>query len=490
VDDRDKGLREATLSGVRWLAGARVVTEVVALASSIFLARLIPPEAFGRAAVALVIVGVSVIVGPAGVSTFVVQRRDLSSEHLASTVMLGYALGLSLSVLTAVFGLTLGESIFGEAAGELIALASPAWLLTAVGGVSQAMMQRELEFSRIAVRDTVAALLGTSTAVGLALAGVDAPALVLGALVLIAVVGITSAIASPQPFPIFNYRAIREVSGFATSVSLSSIVYTMFKNVDYVILSIRLPAAQVGYYLRAYQLGVDYQGKLSSIMLRISFPVFSRSGDLSQLRRFRDNIVRMHATILLPMLTTFVVIAPDVIPFLYGDAWVPVVRPAQILALAGMAYAITTGAGAVMLAIGRAKALLTWNVCELIAYTTMVTIVGGFGLNAVSVGVALFGLATIFAIHFFLLAPAIGMTLPDLWHDVRAGLVASVLILATGVPLRLLMDPSVPVLGRILIVGGWSAVLAIAAYRWIFSDVYRDLVAVAPCRGRRQRAAA
>jgi O-antigen/teichoic acid export membrane protein len=225
-------------------------------------------------------------------------------------------------------------------------------------------------------------------------------------------------------------------------------------------------------------------------MLRISFPVFSRSGDLAQLRRFRDNIVRMHATLLLPLLTTFVVLAPDLIPFLYGDTWEPVVRPAQILAFAGMAYAITTGAGSVLLAIGQAKKLLTWNTIELVAYTIMVAIVGGFGLIAVSVGVALFGLATIFAIHFYLLAPAIGMTLRDLWHDVRAGLAASILLLATGVPLRLLLDPSVPDLPRILIVGAWSAALAAAAYRWIFSDVYRDLAAVAPSRGRRPRPAA
>ncbi len=475
---------------MQWIAAARVVAEVVALASSIFLARLIPPAAFGHATVALVIVGSSVIAGPGGISAFVVQRRDLKPDHLASTVLLGYALGLALTIATAVFGLTLGESIFGESSGKLIALAAPAWLITSIGGVSQAMMQRELEFRQIAVRDMLAAMLGTTTAVVLALAGIDAPALVIGAMMVVAVMSITSAIASPQPLPVFKLAAIRDVAGFATSVSLSSVVFTAFKNVDYVILSIRLPAAQVGYYLRAYQLGVDYQTKLSSIMLRVSFPIFSRADDLSQFRRFRNSIVRMHATIILPLLATFIVIAPDVIPFLYGDEWTPVVRPAQILAIAGMSYAITTGTGPVMLALGRARALLNWNLCELVAYATLVTILAGIGLTAVSIGVAAYGVATIFAIQFFVLGPAVGMTLGDLWHDVRAGAAAALLVVLTGVPLRVLMEPSVPVFVRIVIVGCWAVVLTTAAYRWLFPAEYRDLLAVAPRRGRGQRATA
>ncbi|HEX5585628.1 MAG TPA: oligosaccharide flippase family protein [Gaiella sp.] len=489
MESGDKDLREATISGVQWIAAARVLTEVVALASSVFLARLIPPAAFGHAAVALVVVGSSVIVGPAGISAFVVQRRDLTHDHLASTVLLTYTFGICLSAATAVFGLTLGESIFGDSSGKLIALAAPAWFLTAIGGVSQSIMQRELDFRKIAVRDMAAAMIGTTTAVVLALAGIDAPALVIGALMLVAVVGLSSAIAAPQPFPVLDRGALREISGFATSVSLSSIVYTLYKNVDYVILSIRLPAAQVGYYLRAYQLGVDYQSKLSSIMLRVSFPIFSRADDISQLRRFRNTIVRMHATILLPLLATFAVMAPDVIPFLYGEAWEPVVRPAQILAVAGMAYAITTGTGPVMLALGRARTLLNWNLFELVAYTTLIVILAGAGLIAVSIGVALYGVATIFLIQFFILGPAIGMTLEDLWHDVHAGMAAAALLVVTGVALRELMEPSVPVVVRLLVVAAWSFGLTVAAYRWLFPAVYRDLLSVTPNRGRRARAA-
>jgi hypothetical protein len=50
-------------------------------------------------------------------------------------------------------------------------------------------------------------------------------------------------------------------------------------NADYLILAARLHPAQVGFYWRAFQLGVCYQDKISGIMLRTAFP------DLCALRR-------------------------------------------------------------------------------------------------------------------------------------------------------------------------------------------------------------
>ncbi|TMC48142.1 MAG: hypothetical protein E6J20_19000, partial [Chloroflexi bacterium] len=45
-------LREKTLTGVRWLGGFRAISIPLSFASTVVLARLIDPAAFGRAAIA------------------------------------------------------------------------------------------------------------------------------------------------------------------------------------------------------------------------------------------------------------------------------------------------------------------------------------------------------------------------------------------------------------------------------------------------------
>ena len=116
----------------------------------------------------------------------------------------------------------------------------------------------------------------------------------------------------------------------------SSVLYAVSRNVDYVILAARLPAAQVGYYLRAFQLGSDYQSKISGILLRVAFPVLSRSRDLDEVRRMRARIVRVHAAVLFPLLFGLIALAPVFVPFVYGDAWEPAVPLTQIIAVGGL----------------------------------------------------------------------------------------------------------------------------------------------------------
>ena len=84
-------------------------------------------------------------------------------------------------------------------------------------------------------------------------------------------------------------------------------------------------AAQVGLFWRAFQLGVVYQEKISGIMMRLAFPVYSRTTDLDELRRFHERATRIHAAVLLPLLSLLIVTAPDLVPWVFGERWAPAV---------------------------------------------------------------------------------------------------------------------------------------------------------------------
>ena len=111
-----------------------------------------------------------------------------------------------------------------------------------------------------------------------------------------------------------------------------------------------------------------YQEKISGIMIRLAFPVYSRTTDLKELRRFHERATRIHAAVLLPLLTLLIVTAPDLVPWLFGERWAPAVEPVQILCVAGMIAAILTGYPQIMLAAGKPRALLVFNVFLLALY--------------------------------------------------------------------------------------------------------------------------
>ena len=135
--------------------------------------------------------------------------------------------------------------------------------------------------------------------------------------------------------------------------AFAGLVAVAFTNANYVIVAMRFSATTAGLYWRGFQLGVAYQEKISGIMMRVAFPVYSRTGDRDSLRDLHRRATRLHATALFPLLAIVVVTAPVLVPFLFGPAWEGAVLPAQLLAFAGMMAAVLTGYPQVMLAIGQ-----------------------------------------------------------------------------------------------------------------------------------------
>jgi PST family polysaccharide transporter len=477
TEERGHDLRHVTVLGARWLGGSRLVTEVTAFGSVVVLARLIPPSEFGRAAVPLVIVGVAVILGPLGLTAVIVQRPRLSKDEIQGATFLCLALGISLTALTLLFAAIGGGAVFGEATADLIALASPAWLLAGLGGVPQALVQRELRFGRTAVIEAAPAAGGSLTAVCLALLGGDGAALVAGGLALLGSAAILALASVPLVRPKPSAAGVRSLLGFATPVTVSSLVYLGFRHVDYLILAARMAPAQVGFYWRAYQLGVEYQGKISQVMLRVSLPVFSRAEDPDELRRLRLRIVRTHATVIVPLLAGFIAVAPTLIPWVFGRAWEPAVVPAQIMAVAGMCEAVTTGVGPLAVAVGKPGLLLWWNLVELAAYAVTIALVAPYGLTWVAVAVAAYSCVSALVIQVVLMPRVVGLGLRDFWRDIRAGVVTGAVALVVLVPVRDRLEKvDTPVIVLLAVMTAVGIAVFATVLRLAFHDIWNDLL--------------
>lgn len=479
---RDQGgddLRTATLSGVRWTGMSRFVAEGTAFAATIALARLIEPAEFGRAAVALSVIALAQVLGSAGITAPLIRRPTLTKRDLEAVAFVDLVIGAVLSGLTLALAELALPGLFGQRTSEFVALVSPAWIVMGVGAPAQALLQREMRFRRLATIEGASVVLGATVSLVTAGLGLAGYALVLGGLTVVATASVT-ALASvqlvlPRPHPLEARGNLR----FGTPVALSSLAYVAFRNVDYAILAARLVPSVVGYYYRAYQLGVEYQSKITRVMLRISLPVYARTKDLDELRRVRMRIVRTHATVIVPLLATFIGLAPTLVPWVFGARWQPTVVPAQIMAVAGMADAITTGSGPLMVAIGRPGALLRWNVGLLVAYATMVFFLAPHGLTVVAIGVAGFGVCTVLGIQLVLLGPHVGLTLRHLWDDVHPALATGACVLAAGYGVRAALSPiHVPPVVLLLVSGLAAAGVYALVLKVVFPAVWADLVAI------------
>ena len=214
----------------------------------------------------------------------------------------------------------------------------------------------------------------------------------------------------------------------------------LFRNIDYAILAARLTATATGIYYRAFNLGVVYQDKVSGIMVQVAYPLYSRTGEVSRLRAIHERAARVHAAILFPALALLIVLAPYVVPLLFGDAWIPAVEPTQILALAGMLAAVLTGYSQVMLAIGKPRRLLWFNIGRLILYGGVVFLASRHGLITVAMAVVGAYLVILLAAYALLLGPSVGISVRRLVPELAPAVCGCLALAAVSVPLTAAVD--------------------------------------------------
>jgi Membrane protein involved in the export of O-antigen and teichoic acid len=470
-------LKRATVSGVRWTTAAQVAVEAGALVSAIVLARLIGPSGFGEAVVPLIFVPLAVIFTFEGFGSALVQRKTVERAHIESAMLASTLTGVVLAAATFLLAQPLGKQLFGSASANLMMVISPVFLFGGVSAVSRALLWRRLDFRRVSMIEMVALMLAALAAIAMALAGLDAEAIVLGALCGSFVAALLLLIAVPPALPRWHRVALGEVVRFGLPASGAGLTYVAITNSTLAVAAATLSPAQVGLFWRAFQLGVGYQEKISGIMIRLAFPVYSRTSDLGELRRFHERATRIHAAVLVPLLCLLIVTAPDLIPWVFGAQWAPAAAPVQILCLAGMIAAILTGYPQIMLAAGRPRALFVFNVVLLGLYIGVSLIAAPNGIIALAIAVVGVHVFQLLAVYGVLFRRVLGIPVRRLVTDTLPALAGSLLMLAAAFPVAaLLRDAQAPVPLLLLAVAVAAAVVYLLGIRALFPVLWAELV--------------
>jgi PST family polysaccharide transporter len=477
VDTRtNEELTAVTAAGLRWITLARFGTEILLAASMIVLARLIPPSAFGMFAVAVIVQELAINVPSEGVGSALVQRRSVEREHLQGGLALSLLVSVLITAATLLLAVVVVRPIYGSETADLVALTAPWFVLGAILAIPMAVLRRRLDFRRLSLLAlTQSAVRSVSSIVLATVFGLDASALVLGGLVgMVAMLGVGLWFA-PVPLPRWRTAAVRDLLPYGGPAALASISWVGFRNGDYAIVGARLGAAQAGFYWRGFQLAVEYQAKVSTIMAQTAFPVLARTTGAEAMFVLRRRMVRLLTVVVFPLLVGLVILAPVVVPWLFGPAWKPAVLPTQILAGAGAATVVIDAVGTMLMAAGRARAMLGYGVAHFAVYVGAVFVASTHGLAAVSIAAVSVHMIFLVVAYHLLLRGRDEPTLRFLWDDVSAAVVSCAALVAVALPVDAAVHdfPAVP---HIVLVGAAAAIAYFTALRVWFPRDWRDLM--------------
>lgn len=488
----NEDLAQAAAGGLRWIAYARLAIEVVLFAAMVVLARLIPPAAFGIFAVVVIVQELAVTMPMEGVGGALVQRREVRREHLQAGLALSIGIGLALTAMTLLAAALIVGPLLGQRTQLLTMATTPYFLLGAVYALPLSVLRRRLDFRRISILEVTQNAIRAVATLALALAGLDAPALVFGSMIGMSfVLGLALAFA-PVPPPRWRAGAVRDLLPYGGPAALATVAWTGFRNGDYAVIGSVLGPAQAGFYWRAYQLAVEYQSKVAVAMVQIAFPVLARTAGMKEMLALRQRMVRLQTVVLFPLLAMLLLLAPVAVPWLFGRDWEPAVEPTQVLVLGGAATLVINACGSALMASGRARALLGYGVAHFVVYVGAVLAVAHLGIAAVAIAGSLVHGIFLAVAYVLLLRGYLASPLRVLWQDLAPATTACAALAALAVPANLaLATAGAPALAHMAGVGLAGAVGYLVALRLGFPASAHDLraaieriVPVRPTLGR------
>ena len=236
---------------------------------------------------------------------------------------------------------------------------------------------------------------------------------------------------APSGRPLWDGASAKSIVKFGAPAAVAGLTATLQRNVTFLVLGGTRSPQQVGLYWRAYQLGVEYQFKVSNITYRVAKPVLTRAERMEDLREIRTRLVRINTTLIFPLLALLIVLAPDVVPWIFGPEWRGAVGPTQVLAVAGLSTILLAGIDAPLMAVGRPGALAIFNIAMMVGTGATAWFTAPMGITAVAVGMAICQLVMLLAGQFFLLRGLIGVPMRESLGEGAAALACSgVLVLA------------------------------------------------------------
>jgi O-antigen/teichoic acid export membrane protein len=391
-------LAPSILAGLGWKATSQLVSLAAHVVSVVVVARLLGPNEFGIAAMALGFSALGTTLADAALGSALVQRRGLTDLDRSTAFWLSLGTGAVLALAGVLLAGAVASFYREPEVAPLFAALSAGFLLGSLTSTPVALLTREMRFRTLELAHIAAAVLGTITAVSVAVAGGGAWAIVIQQLVGLTVVGTISWVAARwRPRLAWSGKSFRELGGFTLNVLGTRVFFYLQRNADNLIVGRALGAGPLGAYALAYNVMMLPFARVVDPLRAVLFPAFaSVQADTGRVGELWLRGTRSASAVLFPAMLGLVVVAPDLVAVVLGASWAPAVDPLRILAVVGLLQAVIVLNSTVLTAVGRTQELLWFS-----ALTFVLSVVGF--LVGVQYGIA--GVATGYLVANLLVIP-------------------------------------------------------------------------------------
>ena len=304
--------------------------------SMIILSRLLTPKDIGIVGAALIVINLTAIFSRLGVAPAVIQKKQLTFAHIKSSFSISMIFGILFTVIIYFSSEEVANFFHMPELEKVIKYYSPIFIIMGIATTSEALLQRNLEFKRLALLDIVSYATGYfGVGIVMAMHGYGYWALVAAFVSHHLIRSIALIIVRPPPFNIIpSFSASSDLLKYGTGQTLARIAIYGGNSGDKAVVGKYIGAETLGEYARAHQLIIMPMTMLGSVIDKVLFAAMSRIQDnQQQLNNNYRRCLMLITLIYIPVGLALFITADLAVAVLLGPQWGNVGEILQVLCL-------------------------------------------------------------------------------------------------------------------------------------------------------------
>ena len=310
-----------------WVLIEKFSLVVLKLSITIILARVLLPTDFGIFAMTAIIVSFSTVLVDSGIVGALIRKKNVDAKDYSTAFVLNVTIALILYLIC--FLLAPYISIFYNENNleSVIKFTSLVLIFRSLSLVHSAILNRQERFKEQAHVYIGSAIVSGLVAIVAASQGMGYWALVLQVNVeAIVILIVLYSKTKFKPSLKINYNSLKYLTGFGVSLTLASLLQTIYENIPSVVIGKVNSKTDLGYFTQANKLSFMYVSLSRSIVDKASYPKLSKLAELSAgdntFENRAESIVRFFSLLVFFASTFLILSSSEVITIVLGSKWI------------------------------------------------------------------------------------------------------------------------------------------------------------------------
>lgn len=371
--------KKKLLGGTFWTTLSAIITALVQIATLSILSRFLAKTDFGVVAIVTTVYGLIQTFANLGFSVAIMHKKDLSAEEFSSLFWIQFIVFAIIYFACILFAPLIAKFYEEPMLQSILPLFLISLFLLGIGQLYGTLLQKQMQFKTIAIRNITSQIVALSVAVVLAVLHFGVYSYVFSLLLQIVVVNIWNFISGNRQIRIrffVSINRVRQLVKIGLFQTGSSILDYLSSSIDVFIIGKWLGMENLGIYNLAKDLVKKIVSLATTIATKVATPYFSRIQEKkTEMANYYCKMISLISMLNFPICVVLGCFSSFVVYLIYGASNMAVGPILMVFSLWGMLVSVDSPVSNIVVATGRTDLSFLYTVCRIIIVIPLTYIV-------------------------------------------------------------------------------------------------------------------